>query len=806
MVKIAQKIIYISSLFLILNTYNLTNIYASEPDAETTKNIVSIEEIENTDIESSSSDDESKDGDIDITVSDENENSENVGIIVPESNSIGADMATSTKKDANGYSYIINSDRTVTITGYEGSSNDLIIPSREEGYPVKAIGPNAFNSKKNKGKLVIPEGIETIGDCAFFYCNGLYGDLIIPSSVKTIGNTAFRGCYQLNGKLVIPNGVETIGDHAFNGCNNIKGDLVIPGSVKVIGNEAFANMTGLNGRLVISNGVQVIGDYAFYADCELTGDIIIPESVTTIGKYAFHNCDGFDGKLVISNGVSSIGESAFQLCYGITGDLILPDSITSIGDNAFSSCVSLNGKLRIPQHLTTISNGAFSQCKKLSGDLIIPEGVTTIGSNAFYNCRELKGKLVIPDSVTSIQYSAFGYDEGLTGPLILPPGLTTIGGQAFELCKNLTGNLIIPDTVTSIGDGAFAACTGLSEKIYIPKGVASIADNSFCGCTGIKKIINESNQGFDILWVSDYRHTWRYQNTGQQIIYVDEFFKGVAVRDDYTGSYDDIFVDSISLSLGGDVALNIYMNFSDSASRVSYATINGQRVAIPSKESDGTYKFRIGIPAKNMNDKIAFAIYNNKGQVIPIENRYAKNGIFYISVRDYINSVKNKGDALASLANRLDTYGLYAQNYFEYEIPSSLPTVSSSAKPSLSYRKLLSKSLPSDVKYLGSTLVLNDAITIRHYFNGNIEKYSPTVNGKSASVIIRDGYKCIEISGVSPSVMYKTHKVVLKDFELTYCGYSYLYDAANANLDSNLLGLMRALYLYSEAAKQYFGS
>ena len=67
--------------------------------------------------------------------------------------------------------------------------------------------------------VVIPDGVTSIGVCAFAYCKSLKS-IIIPNGVTSIGVSAFEGCFNLK-SVTIPNGVTFIGDGAFEGCENI---------------------------------------------------------------------------------------------------------------------------------------------------------------------------------------------------------------------------------------------------------------------------------------------------------------------------------------------------------------------------------------------------------------------------------------------------------------------------------------------------------------------------------------------------------------------------------------------------------
>ena len=81
-------------------------------------------------------------------------------------------------------------------------------------------------------KVVIPDGVTTIGDGAFHDCWDLTS-ITIPDSGTSIGMWAFAYCSGLT-EITIPDSVTTIGSRAFEDCTSLK-NLTIPSSVTDIG-------------------------------------------------------------------------------------------------------------------------------------------------------------------------------------------------------------------------------------------------------------------------------------------------------------------------------------------------------------------------------------------------------------------------------------------------------------------------------------------------------------------------------------------------------------------------------------------
>ena len=88
-------------------------------------------------------------------------------------------------------------------------------------------------------------------------------------------------------RIIIGDGVTTIGQYAFRDCSELT-SVTIPNSVIKIGSSAFDNCSALT-SVTIPNSVTKIGDLAF-RDCSALTSVTIPNSVTEIGWFAFYKC------------------------------------------------------------------------------------------------------------------------------------------------------------------------------------------------------------------------------------------------------------------------------------------------------------------------------------------------------------------------------------------------------------------------------------------------------------------------------------------------------------------------------------
>ena len=320
--------------------------------------------------------------------------------------------------------WTLTADGTLTISG-TGAMTDYTYDSRSPWYSCRTYIK----------RVVMQQGVTSIGDHAFWDCSGLTS-VTIPDGVTSIGGDAFSGCAALT-SVTIPGSVTNVGQYAFDNCSSLtdiyyggygtdwqKLDVSIPTSATVH----------------YKDNIYGKGDCGINVTWELTGDgTLIISGTGRISNYSYDNnapwysCRAYIKRVVIQQGVRAIGDRAFWDCSGLTS-VTIPDGVTSIGDYAFAYCVSLTSAT-IPEGVTSIGGSAFSGCSGLTS-VTIPSSVTSIGWSAFENCTALTF-MTIPESVTYISEEVFSNCIRLAR-VTIPKSVTEISSKAFYYCDSLT--------------------------------------------------------------------------------------------------------------------------------------------------------------------------------------------------------------------------------------------------------------------------------------------------------------------------------------------------------------------------------
>ncbi len=386
-----------------------------------------------------------------------------------------------------------------TIGTFAFSNFEYVMKTPEE----LAIDPTSaskawFIGDNTITKVVIPEGVETIGAYAFANLTALQ-EVVFPSSLKYIEYGAFFGCTKLE-KITFSgeNNITTVNQSAFQNCA-LKGALDLP-QVYVISNYAFAGNEKLE-KVVLPATLQTIGEYAF-AGCESLSDVQVGADKVKYGAYAFMGCKSLTTFPVVNTSVIPAGMFYNS---GLTAVTIGPD-VNGINEFAFTdSAVEIftvtEGNTAFKAQtasyvLSADSSTLIAVSPVITGDftadMIGGVAVTKIGRGAF--SHNLRITSVTLEHVTELGAYAFGFydtarpDRRSHLRTVSLGELTAVGDYAFY------GILIskIPAYSADAVFGKYAFARTALTEVNIPDG-AVIAEGMFAQCSNLGKVTIGNN-------------------------------------------------------------------------------------------------------------------------------------------------------------------------------------------------------------------------------------------------------------------------------------------------------------------------
>ena len=332
-----------------------------------------------------------------------------------------------------GNNSVIPTDGSVTSIADEAFKGCIGLTSITIPDSVTSIGYDAFYGCAGLTSIVISNSVTSIGYDAFDRCTGL--TTITPNKMMVEKEYAFTSLlstyFSDSSKIttvIIPDGVTSIGDFAFYNGTNLT-SIIIPDSVISIGSSTFQGCTGLT-SIAIGNGVTSIGDSAFY-DCGSLTSVTIPNSVTNIGDSVFSACYALMKvnitnlvnwcKIDFSDASSNPLDYAKNLYLNdaLVTNLVIPEEITEIKKYAFQGCSSLTS-ITIPDSVTKIGDYAFWNCSSLTS-ITIPNSVISIGKDVFRNCTSLTSITIKATTPPTFVANVFEYCYNLTA-IYVPSG------------------------------------------------------------------------------------------------------------------------------------------------------------------------------------------------------------------------------------------------------------------------------------------------------------------------------------------------------------------------------------------------
>ena len=359
--------------------------------------------------------------------------------------------------------------------------------------------------------VVIPEGVDSIGICAFQHCHKLH-TLQLSSTVR-VAETMLGGWCEsfesyevspknpylcaINGVLYSKNmdwlmdypegkkeaiftceqGVKAIAPDAFTACAYLQ-NVRLAESVWWVSGRAFSQCKKLS-FVKLPDGLYAIGDHAFER-CPQLKEITLPAGIKQVGKDLFSetylekliwnvtDCEQMQSnsfpalkELVIGNQVKHLPEQFMANAKGLKV-LRIPAGVESVGKGAFAGCVNVEEIYWNAENCADLEEqNAESQVKKF----IIGDNVKRLPAYLCANMKNLK-QIAIPNSVKEIGAHAFLNDVNLTN-ISLGTSVETIGDNAFAYTA--VGRMVFPKSIQHCGKQLFDHCDKLNEVMWLPE-------------------------------------------------------------------------------------------------------------------------------------------------------------------------------------------------------------------------------------------------------------------------------------------------------------------------------------------------
>ena len=680
--------------------------------------------------------------------------------------------------------------------------------------------------------ITIPNGVTEIGENAF--CGAEITSLVIPEGVTRIERGAFGGCTKLT-KLTLPSTLEYF--NGFARCNSLT-SIVLPEGVTEIGSCALQENEGLV-SITIPDTVTKIGDMSFNG-CTSLKSIELPEGLTKIPRHTFSSCTSLQ-TVYIPESVTVFGDEAFRYCSSLT-ELPLPEGVTRVGSYCFAGCSSLT-EVTLPASVTYVDMDVFSDCVNLE-----KATVAMLGEHMFENCPKLH-TVELLDTVTYLGGYAFRYCTSLT-ELEIPAKVTEIRDRSFEGCTGITA-LTIPASVEKIGYAPFEGCFNLKEITFVGN-APSFIWSSFMDVTATVYYPENNTtwtaavrQNYDgnITWVP---YTFECTDHSYEAVITEPTCSqqgyttytcticGDSYVDNYTDPVDHSYEDghckwcgkaesyvkwsTISTSLGGNIAMNFYVELSENLVSDPNAYIQfsfaGRAVKFPlsqgkpsQKNGVTVYQFSCPITSKNMTDEITAQIFNASGAVGASKS---------MSVDTYCNWViaNFKDEKTVNLMKAMLNYGASAQKLFKYRTDdlanASLADADKvfGAVDASAYKHSV-VGTEEGIIAKSMTLLLDSETTVRVYFeltgDKTIDQYTFTVDGVEVQPTFKDGKYYIERPNISAHRLDDMHVFTCGGITVTYGGLSYVNQVMTYYTEGTTFDMASALYAYSKAAEAYIG-
>ena len=288
-----------------------------------------------------------------------------------------------------------------------------------------------------------------------------------------------------------------------------------------------------------------------------------------------------------------------------------------------------------------------------------------------------------------------------------------------------------------------------------------------------------------------------------------------------------------SLSLKDKISINIYMIVPDEAegwqARVYYEKDNFETVKYTfdlNKSSKAyvskTDEYKIvysDISAKELTENVRIIIFDGDGNPVMIQMDDSFVEYFDYCAADWANTMINdpaRPAKTVNLAKSLLNYGGEAQKYWDYKPQSNANAAGHFAAEmaavtvdNLAPYAPVKDDNAAAVGSNGISLSLKSETYLNAYFTKEVTVSATNLNGAKVAVSKSGKEWVVKITGITAKNLGNQYTLTIKNGSTTstqkYSALSWAYNILNGTSEK-AKPLAKALYLYQQAAKAYYGS
>lgn len=246
----------------------------------------------------------------------------------------------------------------------------------------KAVADQAYYRSTALGDVVLPQGIQEIGEFAFARSSAT--SAVLPEGVEYIGYGAFYHCDDLQ-EVVLPETVRCVEPKAFSYTMWVQNFLESEGASAeddfLVTGGVLAAYRGNTADVTVPEGVRVIAGEVFRDHTEIE-KVSLPDSLLVVGEGAFEGC-GSLSQIVFGENVEEIKDRAFL--GNVMSEISIPASVKKAGLQAFGNAIAAyqgqEAEYTYENSATRLSNGIYRGISN-TGEAV--SGVTVTGLEAVF--------------------------------------------------------------------------------------------------------------------------------------------------------------------------------------------------------------------------------------------------------------------------------------------------------------------------------------------------------------------------------------------------------------------------------------